>query len=268
MHAEKFLVHFIIILCVFAFGCNSNTHEYPEKQKVAEYNQLFQYSVITALQQGVFDTDEFTCGQLKKHGNIGLGTFNALDGELILLDENVYQATSGGEVKNMPDDIYSPFAACTYFKADTSFIVKQISEEQFQRSMTGVLQQNEVYAFKITGGFDTLKFRSVPKQIKPYSTLSIAAKNQTVFSMQSQQGTIIGFFSPEYLSSANVTGYHFHFLNKEKNKGGHILRFFISEATIEIARMKSVQIVIPGSKEFSEKDILGADKNELYKAEH
>ncbi|MDE3226620.1 MAG: acetolactate decarboxylase, partial [Nitrospirota bacterium] len=52
-------------------------------------HELFQTSTIGALMEGVYD-GEVTYGELAKHGDFGLGTFNALDGEMIAFDGTFY----------------------------------------------------------------------------------------------------------------------------------------------------------------------------------
>jgi len=46
-----------------------------------------------------------TIGELKKHGNFGIGTFNALDGEMVLYDGHCYKVTSDSKVLEVSDSI-------------------------------------------------------------------------------------------------------------------------------------------------------------------
>lgn len=48
-------------------------------------HEIFQLSTINALLEGVFDGN-MSYGQLKQHGDFGIGTFNGLDGEMIAFD--------------------------------------------------------------------------------------------------------------------------------------------------------------------------------------
>ena len=50
-----------------------------------EPHVLFQASTIGALLDGAYDGD-VSFAQLAEHGDLGLGTFNALDGEMIAVD--------------------------------------------------------------------------------------------------------------------------------------------------------------------------------------
>src|ERR1700734_4007192 len=54
-------------------------------------HELFQTSTVTALVGGAFDGD-VTLAELLEHGDLGLGTLNGLDGELIVLDGEVWKA--------------------------------------------------------------------------------------------------------------------------------------------------------------------------------
>ena len=58
-----------------------------------EKEMIFHYSVLKALDNGVLEGD-MEIGELKKHGDFGLGTFNKLDGEMIILDNMEFTARS------------------------------------------------------------------------------------------------------------------------------------------------------------------------------
>jgi acetolactate decarboxylase len=78
---------------------------------------LYQVSTIDALLSGVYDSAA-TVGDVTEHGGFGLGTFDALDGELIALDGVVYQAAFDGSVTVMSSSTGTPFMAVTHFEAD------------------------------------------------------------------------------------------------------------------------------------------------------
>src|SRR5262249_39826611 len=82
-----------------------------------EHQTLFQASTSTALGQGI-SRGAVTVGQLKEHGDCGLGTFEGTDGEMILLDGHVYQVRADGRCHEVPDATPSPFAVVTHFRAD------------------------------------------------------------------------------------------------------------------------------------------------------
>jgi len=51
-----------------------------------------------------------TYKELKKHGDFGLGTFNALDEEMIRLDGKFYQIKVDGIAYPVDDSMKTPFA--------------------------------------------------------------------------------------------------------------------------------------------------------------
>ncbi|QWR77373.1 acetolactate decarboxylase [Candidatus Magnetomonas plexicatena] len=58
---------------------------------------------------------------------------------------------------------------------------------------------------------------------KPYPGLLEAVKGQTVFDYENVNGTILGFWFPEFMKGAGITGFHFHFISDDRAKGGHLL---------------------------------------------
>ena len=57
----------------------------PDPPDAAALHEVFQNSTINALLEGVYD-GSMTYGELRRHGDFGLGTFNGLDGEMIAFD--------------------------------------------------------------------------------------------------------------------------------------------------------------------------------------
>jgi hypothetical protein len=84
---------------------------------LAEYLQvahhtLYQVSTATALVEGI-DQGAVRVGTLRAHGDLGLGTFENLDGEMVIVDGQVFQVHSDGSVRARDGDVLSSFAAMT-----------------------------------------------------------------------------------------------------------------------------------------------------------
>jgi alpha-acetolactate decarboxylase len=79
-----------------------------------DHATLFQVSTTGALVQGVYK-GAVTIGELKNHGDFGLGTFEGLDGEMVALDGKFYQVHSDGRITEPPDAAPVPFACVTNF---------------------------------------------------------------------------------------------------------------------------------------------------------
>ena len=106
----------ILSIVLILLGCFCNSMK-GQKRAIPAY-EIFQYSTLSALLEGVYDGD-LTIGELRKHGNFGMGTLNALNGEMILLDGKCYQATSDGKILSVPDSTLTPFAVALNFSPDT-----------------------------------------------------------------------------------------------------------------------------------------------------
>ena len=85
----KRYIHCIIVLVILAVSTVSGCAH------VQKNDVVFQSSTINALLKGVYD-GEVSFGELKRNGDFGIGTFNALDGEMIGLDGTFYQIKVDG----------------------------------------------------------------------------------------------------------------------------------------------------------------------------
>jgi acetolactate decarboxylase len=196
--------------------------------------------------------DTFTVGEITKHGNFGLGTFNGVDGEMIVLEGKVYRVNNNGKV-NLPGTLTrTPFVSVTNFHADTVINIKDsLSLKQLQIFLDrGLKSKNLIYAVKISGKFNYIETRSEEKQTQPYSNLADVLKNQSVFKFHNIEGALVGFKIPAYMQGVNIPGYHFHFLSKDKKSGGHILDCMSGNIKVEIEALNKFEMKFPAGAEF------------------
>jgi acetolactate decarboxylase len=197
----------LLLLTVFIAGTAAGCATTPKytSNPVEDREVLSQVSTVNALLDGIYD-GVITCGALKGYGDIGVGTFDRLDGEMIVADGEVYQIKADGIAYLVPDSLGTPFACVTFFDADYSTpLPENTNYEQMQKLMDGSLPTtNAFYAMRIDGTFSYMKTRSVPSQNKPYPILSEVTKNQAVFEFNDVSGTVVGFRCPDYVSGVNV----------------------------------------------------------------
>ena len=231
-------------------------------------NSLYISSPVNALVKGILREDK-TLKDILKHGNFGLGTFNDLDGEMVLLDSIFYQLHSDGTVSIPEISLQSPYACATFFHQSTgSDIADSLNFQQIQHFIDQIIpSKNLIFALKISGNFKSVKARSVPKQ-DSYRPLVDAAHDQKEFTFTGSTGVMVGFWTPDFLHSVSVPGYHLHYLTSDFAHGGHVLDCETESITIQIQGIDSINLDLPHSLEY-----LGASLDEdtseaLKKAEH
>lgn len=231
--------------------------------------ELYQYSTIEALLGSVF-VGELTVEEMLDEGDFGIGTFNHLDGELLVFDGIVYQIKGDGTVHRPGPKAKVPYASMCEFDEDDAVTLKDIPAGldyvQLQSYIDKALPSlNLFYAIKVEGSFQTLKARSVHAQEEPYPPLAEIVKSQSVFDFEQVEGTLVGFRCPQYAGGINVPGYHFHFLNKAKDAGGHVLGLATGEITVQVLTLDEWDIQLPMTDAFMQKS-LGADVSEELKS--
>jgi len=249
------------LICLPLVGCSAN---YGEESS----DTLYQVSTLSALMQGVYD-GEVPFGELERHGNLGIGTFDALEGEMILVDGQAYQVLSSGQVEPVAVDATTPFAAVTDFEADEQIVLTDIADyAQLQQELNKLLpSQNIFYAFKIEGDFSNVKARSVAKQSKPYPPLVAVTADQQTFEFADVRGTLVGFWCPAYAEGINLPGYHLHFLSKDLSQGGHLLECSIKQATVYVDYTTEFDMLLPQNEAFLDVDLEGTSQSDVQKAE-
>ena len=228
-------------------------------------NKIYISGIVHALAQGIYDGDE-TMATLLSHGSLGIGTFNAVDGEMVVDDHQCYQIQSDGKLQNVMNlEQKSPWAMMTHLEAEKIVQLKEID------SLSGIDQAlnehlfstNYFHAIRMKGAFHTIRYRSACPQTKPYQpmykTMPGLQKEFTVEHIEN--AVVIAFFTPDYFSSVSVMGYHYHFYDKSLNIGGHILDAHLKEVSVELAKSLEVTTHFTNTPEFKTVK-MDADVNE------
>jgi acetolactate decarboxylase len=212
---------------------------------------LYQTSTIAALLAGVYD-GEITVQQLIDHGDFGLGTFNHLDGEMVVLDGICYHLRDDGSVTTAAGTEKTPYAAVMHFHGNRHFHVDQPS------TMTSITSQidrltgspNLPLGVRIDGTFSTLRTRTIGQQRKPYPPLVEAAARETVNSLDNTVGTIAGFRTPQFEEAIAVAGYHLHYVDDDRLHGGHVLDLVLTAGRVSTAPISELRLVLPDTPEY------------------
>jgi acetolactate decarboxylase len=216
-----------------------------------EESELYQTSLMSALIDGVYD-GEVTIGQLLKHGDFGLGTFNELDGELVAFDSEVHQLREDGSARQAGMNQKTPFAVMTFFRP-TMFgqLSSPLEKTDVQELINELIGSPNLFcAFRIDGKFERVETRTVPRQSLPYRPMLRAIESQPVFTFKETSGTLVGFRSPEYVQGINVAGFHVHYITDDRKGGGHVLDYRLLEGKVEVAKISRLRIDLPQTEHF------------------
>ncbi len=210
------------------------------------HHTLFQTSTVDALLEGKYEGD-VSFAELGARGDFGLGTFDALDGEMICLDGSFYQVKADGQAYAVDREARTPFAVVTVFEPDTAqSLSKPMDFEALYDHLEGVIRSGAVCsAIRVDGRFEYVKTRSVPRQHRPYPPLVEVVKDQPTFELHDVSGSLVGFRFPDYAQGLNVSGYHFHFITADRSAGGHVLRCTLARGELYIDHEGDLELEVP-----------------------
>ncbi|PNP43260.1 hypothetical protein TGAMA5MH_04717 [Trichoderma gamsii] len=224
-------------------------------------NELYQYSVLSALMSGAA-TSGIPLSQILSYGNHGLGTFQRLEGEMIVLDGSAYQMKSDGSViPNLERDHGEqiiPFAMITSFQPSVTETITFDSKQDLADKISALLPktQNHFLAFRIDGEFSQVSVRTVGGQLSPHEKLIDVGKRQATHTFESIRGSIIGFRSPAYFQGISVAGDHMHLISEDRKFGGHLQACSATErVTLGAATIHRFDLQLPEDGDFRDVDL-------------
>lgn len=250
MKKAKYLLTFGL-LGLSLVSCTSNSK--PQSNNY-DNETIHQVSLLQGLMLGDY-YGSVSVKQLKQMGDTGIGTFDKLNGELIMTDGVVYRAKHDGTIEVVPDDELIPFSNVTKFDKDIEFETKEISNiEEILKTLTenvNAKNSNQYYMVRIDGTFSKMNVRSELPQKEPYKPLvEVLKTDQTFFNYENIEGTVVALYMPPYMGNLNTTGWHLHFISKDKTKGGHVLDLSISSSTITIDQTNGFELYLPDGDYF------------------
>ncbi len=244
-------------LCVGLAGCAGTSRD-----------TLYQVSTIDALLAGTYDGD-VSLNALRRHGDFGIGTYDNLDGEMILLDGTFHQVKADGKVYAPDLRGETPFAGVCSFRPEKSFgWTERVDMAGLQRRIDREAPNPNLFcAIRVDGRFKTMRTRSVPPQQRPFPPLKEIAASQPTFDMADVAGTIVGFRCPAFVAGVNVPGYHLHFLSRNRSQGGHILAFELETGTAQVDVLDRFTMQLPETEDFAAVDLAQDRQQDLHGVE-
>ncbi|WP_085316658.1 acetolactate decarboxylase [Derxia lacustris] len=229
---------------------------------------VYAYSTIDALLAGAYDGD-LTIAELLRHGDFGIGTFNRLDGELVLLDGRAYHVHADDSVELAPASDRTPLAYVLPFRPAASLALDNIASlrdlEALLDARLGNL--NLFHAVRIDGAFVDVSTRAIAPQTRPYKPLAEIVPTQSVFRFAATDGVMVGIRSPGFTKGVSVPGWHWHYLTADRKRGGHVLTLGVAKAVAQLAPVDRLEVQLPATEDFARADQTRDRKDELKKVE-
>jgi len=220
-----------------------------------EHHSIFQLSTSGAIVNGVFQGCA-TVGDLKSHGDLGIGTFEDLDGELVLAGGRCFQAGVDGVTTEVADDQRVPFATVTRFRADRTTRLTGIETiDGLYERLDGLRPSENVFvALQLDGLFERVDLRAARKAL-PGEDLVTATSRQSEFGFDDIEGTLVGFWTPSYAKAVGVAGYHLHFISADRRFGGHLIDVRAAELSVGLHLETDIHVAIPETEAFLRADL-------------
>ena len=236
-----------------------------------ERERINQVALLQSLAQGYLG-GTVKVKELRAVGDTGIGTFEGLNGEMIVLDGIVYQALGDGRVVVADDQGAVPYATVTMFDDDVSLDLTNVTDKAaFEAVLNRAVKEygeNSFYMVKMKGEFSSILFRSEYGSQPPYPTLLEALKGkQTEFTAKNIKGTLVGLYCPNYMGGLNTPGWHFHFISDDRTRGGHILELSLKKGTVQFDKTDKFTMMIPNDKHFHEYNLAKDMKEDIRSAE-
>jgi acetolactate decarboxylase len=234
-----------------SFAKTMLTHHHGARHGQQTAGEVYQTSTMAALLDGIYDGD-MTIAELLTHGDFGLGTFNHLDGEMVVLDGICHHLRSDGSAQVAAATDRTPFAAVTWFRPEASIPVgAHASRRDVSSAIDDAIQStNLIQAIRIDGTFSNVKTRTVQAQEPPYPPLTQATAGEPITEFHDIAGTLAGYRTPDYEQGISVAGYHLHFINDARTRGGHTLDFELDHGQIAISTSSDLHLSLPRTEAF------------------
>ena len=226
----------------------------------ARSHELFQTSTIEALLGGVFDGD-LSLSELLEHGDLGLGTLNGLDGELIVIDGDAWKASRDCTLSRAPRSSRTPYAVVVPFSPGPPVAVRGPLQYAALGQVIGHRLEGTLrpVAVRIDGRFEHIRVRSVAKQRRPYPPLAEALAQQGISDLHDVSGTMVGFGFPHALDGIEMIGWHLHFASDTRTRGGHVLDFALRDGIAHLDDTTELQVELPPAVDVHHSAVIDQD---------
>ena len=235
-------------------------------------NKMFQVSTLQALVAG-YTRGVITVRELEGRGGIGLGTFEGVDGEMIMLDGVCYRARQDGSVVRPDPDTGVPFASVAAVRGGTAFDLGEVRGiDALQHELTCRLDEafalNSMHVVAVNGAFDSVSARSESAYRADHIALKdMLATTQREFVFEELDGTLVCVYHPDYMDGINAPGWHVHFLSQDRALGGHVFDVSMNSGRAVMHKIDRIEIQLPATPAFDTYSLKESSQEEIAKVE-
>ena len=247
------------------------------KQEIIDFiggtdHSMFQVSTLQALAMG-YNRAVITVEELIQHGDTGLGTFEGVDGEMIVVDGVCYRAMADGTVTRTSSETGVPFASVSRLCNWRSFHLEEVPDiETLKDILTLRVEEifglNSMHMVRIDGNFKRVCARSETGQLTHHVTLKeMLQNNQRDFFFDEIDGTLVCVYYPDFMDGINAPGWHLHFLSADRTRGGHVFDLSLYSGQAKMDKITRIEIKLPNSVSFDTYSLKDASQDEIRQVE-
>ena len=218
-------------------------------------NKVYQVSTLQALALG-YSRAVINVEDLLKEGDTGLGTFEDVNGEMIVMEGRCFRADQNGDVTVVSPDTGVPFAAVAKLYGEQQFQLGNMPDiTSVRNELTRKIEErfglNSMHIVRIDGLFEKVDARSEAPYRSHHITLKeVLGKNQKAFMFENIRGSLVGVYFPDYMDGINMPGWHLHFLSEDRSKGGHVFDVSVLEGVAKVDKISNIYINLPKEAAF------------------
>lgn len=218
-------------------------------------NKMYQVSTLQALALG-YSKAVIKVEELLREGDTGLGTFEDVNGEMIVMDGHCFRADQDGNVTLVPSETGIPFGAVAKLYGEQEFELCDMPDiEAIRTELTKKIEErfglNSMHVVRIDGVFKKVDARSeAPYRSHHVSLKEMLGKTQKAFVFDNIKGSLVGVYFPDYMDGINMPGWHLHFLSDDRSKGGHVFDVSVQDGIARVDKLTNIYINLPKDAAF------------------
>ena len=234
--------------------------------------KMYQVSTLNALLLG-YTRKVVTVQDLLANGDTGLGTFENVDGEMIVVDGHCYRASDNGTVTEMAPDCGVPFASVSFLKGAKKFEIGPVEDIDNLKMLLNLKIEegfglNSMHMVRIDGIFETVDARSENGLKSQHVELKdILNLNQKSFVFSNVSGSLVCLYYPDYMAGINASGWHFHFVSHDRSKGGHVFNIAMKNGTAVLDKISKIEMQLPWEASFDTYALTTVSQKDVKKVE-